>query len=127
MVSCRRTHLYQRLTYRYADGWELPLLIAGSEGHARVEPLFAACDGSTAPARSVPFDAVSPAGFALPDGDSYDYGDSMTPAIQRQVSSAMSSEPVVLTNRPCTCSMPVTSTTAARRISIGTLFCAGIR
>jgi hypothetical protein len=70
IVVSAHAHLYQRLTYRYTDGWELPCLIAGSGGHAPVEPLFKTCDGSIEPSRAIPFDAVLPKGLTLPDGDS---------------------------------------------------------
>jgi acid phosphatase type 7 len=70
VVVSAHAHLYQRLTYRYADGWELPFLIAGSGGHAPVEPLFKACDGKMEPSRAIPFDAVLPLGLSLPAADS---------------------------------------------------------
>lgn len=70
VVVSAHAHLYERLTYRYGDGWELPLLIAGSGGHAPVEQLFRTCDGAVEAAAPVPFDAVLPAGLALPLGDS---------------------------------------------------------
>lgn len=34
IIVSAHAHMYQRLTYRYAGGWDLPLLIAGSGGHA---------------------------------------------------------------------------------------------
>lgn len=70
VIVSAHAHLYQRLTYRYADGWELPLLVAGSGGHAPVERLFAACDGTIEPSTVVPFDAALPPDLALPDGES---------------------------------------------------------
>lgn len=70
LIVSAHAHLYQRLTYRYADGWELPCLVAGSGGHAPVESLFGACDGTIGQTSVVPFDAVLPAGLPLPDGDS---------------------------------------------------------
>jgi hypothetical protein len=70
MVVSAHAHLYQRLTYTYADGWQLPLLVAGCGGHAPIEKLFAACDGTVQPPRTVPFDAVLPGDTELPEGDS---------------------------------------------------------
>jgi hypothetical protein len=70
IVVSAHAHLYQRLTYHYADGWELPSLVAGSGGHAPVEKLFTACDGTIQPPRAVPFDAVLPADLAYPEGES---------------------------------------------------------
>ena len=69
LVLSAHNHLYQRLTYRFADGFELPHLIVGSGGHAPIESLFEACDGSLEERRAAPFDARLPAGLALPDGD----------------------------------------------------------
>jgi hypothetical protein len=69
IIVSAHAHMYQRLTYRYAGGWDLPLLIAGSGGHAPVEQLFATCDGKPGKSKNVPFDAVLPDDFALPPGD----------------------------------------------------------
>lgn len=68
-VYSAHAHLYQRLTYRYADGWEIPYLIVGSSGHGPVESLWKACDKTEGAAQQVPFDAVLPRGDALPSGD----------------------------------------------------------
>jgi Calcineurin-like phosphoesterase len=71
-VFSAHAHLYQRLTYRYADGWEVPYLIAGSGGHSPVECMWALCSGGGAkgPASKTPFSAVLPKGLTLPAGDS---------------------------------------------------------
>ena len=44
-VFSAHAHHYQRLTYRCADGREIPYLIVGSGGHAPVESLAERCDG----------------------------------------------------------------------------------
>jgi Calcineurin-like phosphoesterase len=69
-IVSAHAHLYQRLTYCYDDGWELPCLIAGSGGHSPVENLWEQCDGKPGPAKSLPFAAVLPAGLVLPPGHS---------------------------------------------------------
>ena len=43
-VFSAHAHLFQRLTYRHADGWEIPYVIAGSGGHGPVESLWERCD-----------------------------------------------------------------------------------
>jgi hypothetical protein len=58
------------LTYRNADGWEIPFLVASSGGHPAVERLFATCDGPDETPKSVPSDAVLPSDFTLPNGES---------------------------------------------------------
>ncbi len=71
VVLSAHAHLYQRVTYRYADGFEVPYLIAGSGGHGPVEKLGERCDKQTIePPRSVPFDCVLPPGLAIPKGES---------------------------------------------------------
>jgi hypothetical protein len=72
-VFSAHAHHYQRLTYRCADGREIPYLIVGSGGHTPVEPLAERCDGSvgTSPRRPrFPLRSVAPPGFAFPDGES---------------------------------------------------------
>jgi hypothetical protein len=70
-VFSAHAHLYQRLTYCYADGWEVPYLVAGSGGHAPVESMWARCNDKKPPAspKTVPFDAVLPKRLTLPAGD----------------------------------------------------------
>jgi hypothetical protein len=68
-VFSAHAHLYQRLTYRYADGWEVPYLVAGSGGHTPVEKLWEACDGRSTRPKKPPFAAVLPPGLELPAGD----------------------------------------------------------
>lgn len=69
-VISAHAHLYQRLTYRYDDGREVPYLIAGSGGHAPVENMWEACDKTMSPAQTVPFAAVLPPGLNVPPGHS---------------------------------------------------------
>jgi hypothetical protein len=72
-VLSAHAHHYQRLTYRCADGREIPYLIVGSGGHAPIESLAERCDGSvgTSPTRRrYPLLSVAPPGFAFPDGES---------------------------------------------------------
>lgn len=69
-VLSAHAHLYQRLTYRHADGWEVPYIIAGSGGHAPVENLWLECSGQMRPRLAPPFDAVLPPGLTLPAGES---------------------------------------------------------
>ncbi len=68
-VFSAHAHLYQRLTYRHADGWEVPYLVAGSGGHSPVEKLWQACDGKQKRRNAAPLDAVLPPGLALPAGE----------------------------------------------------------
>jgi acid phosphatase type 7 len=70
-VFSAHAHLYQRLTYTYADGWEVPYLVAGCGGHAPVENMWAECDDphQQGPESKVPFAAVLPKGLTLPTGD----------------------------------------------------------
>ena len=70
VVISAQAHLYQRITYTYANGWQIPYLIAGSGGHAPVEKLSKTCSGDTATLPNLPFDVVLPFGSALPKGDS---------------------------------------------------------
>jgi calcineurin-like phosphoesterase family protein len=68
-VFSAHAHLYQRLTYHHADGWEMPYVIAGSGGHGPVETLWEKCDKSLAPRKKPPFNAVLPQGLTLPAGE----------------------------------------------------------
>jgi hypothetical protein len=65
-VFSAHAHLYQRLTYYYTDGWELPYIVAGSGGHVPLESLWEKCGKGRAPRRRPPFDAVRPPGTTLP-------------------------------------------------------------
>jgi hypothetical protein len=68
LVVSAHAHLYQRLTSHYADGRQLPYLIAGSGGHMPVENLWKRCGGGTSAPRALPFDAVLPPGLSLLPG-----------------------------------------------------------
>jgi hypothetical protein len=70
LVLSAHAHHYQRLTYTYAQGWQIPFLIAGCGGHAPIEKLSKTCSGRTVPMPRLPFDAVQPPGIAVPKGDS---------------------------------------------------------
>lgn len=70
VVISAHAHLYQRITYTYANGWQIPYLIAGSGGHAPVEKLSKTCAGDTVTLPNLPSDVVLPSGSALPKGDS---------------------------------------------------------
>src|SRR5580704_11581764 len=70
VVLSAHAHLYQRITYTYANGWQIPYIIAGSGGHAPVEKLSKTCSGAAITLPDVPFDVVLPTGTALPKGDS---------------------------------------------------------
>ena len=67
-VLSAHTHLYQRLTFRCADGWEIPFLVAGSGGHSPVSSIGHQCDDGIGSPRAVPFDAVLPRGEELAGG-----------------------------------------------------------
>jgi hypothetical protein len=70
VVLSAHAHLYQRITYTYASGWQVPYLIAGSGGHGPVEKLSKTCSGETANIPAPPFNVVAPPGLAIPAGDS---------------------------------------------------------
>ncbi len=68
-VFSAHAHLYQRLTYTYADGRQIPYLVAGSGGHT-VEKLLKKCNGETAGAEPERhFKAVLPPKAVLKGGD----------------------------------------------------------
>lgn len=62
-------HLFQRLTYTFADETIMPCLIVGCGGHS-IEDLFEECDGTKGPKQNPPFPAVSPGSFQFPQGES---------------------------------------------------------
>jgi hypothetical protein len=70
VVLSAHAHLYQRIIYTYASGWQIPYIIAGSGGHAPVEKLSKTCSGEMITLPNVPFDVVLSLGAALPKGDS---------------------------------------------------------
>jgi hypothetical protein len=70
VVLSAHSHLYQRITYTYASGWQVPFLIAGSGGHGPIEKLSKTCSGGTVNIPAPPFNVVAPPGLAIPQGDS---------------------------------------------------------
>jgi hypothetical protein len=69
VVLSAHAHLYQRITYTYVSGWQIPYLIAGSGGHGPIEKLSIACAGATQDVPVTPFDVVVPPGLAIAKGD----------------------------------------------------------
>jgi acid phosphatase type 7 len=70
LVISAHAHLYQRITYTYTGGYQIPHLICGASGHWYIEKMAVACDNSLGIAPKPPFPAVLPRGVALPTGDS---------------------------------------------------------
>jgi Calcineurin-like phosphoesterase len=70
VVLSAHAHSYQRITYTYASGWQLPYLVAGTGGHGPIEKISRTCSGEEVTLPSVPFDVTLPPGLALPKGDS---------------------------------------------------------
>jgi Calcineurin-like phosphoesterase len=69
-IFSAHAHLFQRLTYTFADGSVMPCLVAGCGGHAPLEVLAEACDGEIGDRKRAPFPAVTPGSFEFPAGDS---------------------------------------------------------
>jgi acid phosphatase type 7 len=69
-IFSAHAHLFQRLTYTFADGTIMPCLVAGCGGHSPLEVLAEQCDGKIASTRPVPFPAVLPGSFEFPKGHS---------------------------------------------------------
>jgi hypothetical protein len=69
LVISAHAHLYQRIIYTYANGWQIPYIVSGCGGHT-VENLSTTCSGTAIALPAVPFDVVLPLGSALPKGDS---------------------------------------------------------
>ena len=69
-VFAAHAHLYQRLTYTYEDGAQIPYLIVGCGGHS-IENIWTLCDGtSKAPAKAVPFEVKHAGSSAITPGAS---------------------------------------------------------
>ena len=66
MVVSAHAHLYQRITYTYTGGHQIPYLVSGSGGHWPVENLAVACDKSIETTPTAPFPVVLPRGVVLP-------------------------------------------------------------
>lgn len=69
-IFSAHAHLFQRLTYTFADGTVMPCLVAGCGGHSPLEVLAELCDGETGASQVTPFPAVTPGSFQFPAGDS---------------------------------------------------------
>ena len=69
-IFSAHAHLFQRLTYTFADGTVMPCLVAGCGGHSPLEVLSEQCDGETGASQIAPFPAVTPGSFQFPSGDS---------------------------------------------------------
>ena len=69
-IFSAHAHLFQRLTYKYADGTVMPCLVVGCGGHSPLEILSEECSGAAGTARKPPFAAVTPGSFKFPKGDS---------------------------------------------------------
>jgi len=69
VVLSAHAHSYQRITYTYASGWQIPYLVCGSGGHSPIEKMSTTCGGQSVILPSVPFDVFVPPGLALPKGD----------------------------------------------------------
>ena len=78
-IFSAHAHLFERLTYTFADGTKMPCVIAGCGGHSPLEQLFEACDGTKQAPKNTPFPAVTPGSYAFPKGDSaqVDYYDDL--------------------------------------------------
>jgi len=68
-VFSAHAHHYQRITYTYADGRQIPYLIVGCGGHGPIEDLVRDCDGNAGTPPALPAQVVLPPGLALPAGD----------------------------------------------------------
>jgi hypothetical protein len=69
-IFSAHAHLFQRLTYAFADGTLMPCLIVGCGGHSPLEVLSNQCDGNPGVPQGAPFAAVTPGSFQYPEGDS---------------------------------------------------------
>ncbi len=70
IVLSAHAHLYQRITYTYADGRQIPFLIAGCGGHGPIEDLWKTCSGTPVSPTPKQFPCVLPAGNPLPPNNS---------------------------------------------------------
>ena len=70
LVISAHAHLYQRITYTYTGGHQIPYLICGASGHWPIENIAEARDKSIGTKPTPPFPVVLPRGVALPPGDS---------------------------------------------------------
>jgi acid phosphatase type 7 len=80
-IFSAHAHLFQRITYTFADGSVMPCLVAGCGGHSPLEVLSDGCNGKREKSPKAPFPVVTPGSFKFPKGDSaevefYEDGDS---------------------------------------------------
>jgi hypothetical protein len=68
-VFSAHAHSYQRITYTYADGRQIPFLVAGCGGHSPIESLSHDCDKNEGSPKTLPADVVLPPGLTIPAGD----------------------------------------------------------
>jgi acid phosphatase type 7 len=69
-IFSAHAHLFQHLTYTFADGTVMPCLVTGCGGHSPLEVLSDQCDGEPGGSQTAPFPAVTPGSFQYPEGDS---------------------------------------------------------
>jgi hypothetical protein len=69
-IFSAHAHLFQRITYTFADGSVMPCLVAGCGGHSPLEVLSDGCDGKPEKSPKAPFPVVTPGSFKFPKGDS---------------------------------------------------------
>jgi hypothetical protein len=69
-IFSAHAHLFQRITYTFADGSVMPCLVAGCGGHSPLEVLSDGCEGKPEKSPKAPFPVVTPGSFKFPKGDS---------------------------------------------------------
>jgi hypothetical protein len=69
LVISAHAHLYQRITYTYTGGRQIPYLIVGCGGHDAIEDISEGCDKRPGKKPKAPFPVVLPRGLILPPGD----------------------------------------------------------
>jgi acid phosphatase type 7 len=69
-IFSAHAHLFQRITYTFADGSVMPCLVAGCGGHSPLEVLSEGCDGKPKKPPKAHFPVVTPGSFKFPKGDS---------------------------------------------------------
>jgi hypothetical protein len=69
-IFSAHAHLFQRITYTFADKSVMPCLVVGCGGHSPLEVLSERCDGKSDKTPKAPFPVVTPGSFEFPKGDS---------------------------------------------------------
>jgi acid phosphatase type 7 len=69
-IFSAHAHLFEHLTYTFADGIVMPCLVARCGGHSPLEVLSDQCDGEPGGSLTAPFPAMAPGSFQFPQGDS---------------------------------------------------------